>query len=113
MDAGQKVVFAKIGAVVPKGNFKISKAKIRGIESNGMICSEAELLISENHEGIMVLDDSLQEGQPVSEALYLDDVILEIAITPNRSDALSHSGVARDLAAIFKRGINPLLYSWY
>ncbi len=102
VDAGQKVVFAQIGAVVPKGNFKISKAKIRGIESNGMICSEAELGISDNHEGIMVLENNVQEGTPISEVLHLNDTILEIAITPNRPDALSHIGVARDLAAIFK-----------
>ncbi len=102
VDAGQKVVFAQIGAVVPKGNFKISKAKIRGIESNGMICSEAELQISENHEGIMILDNGVEEGSPISEALHLNDTILEIAITPNRPDALSHIGAARDLASIFK-----------
>ncbi len=102
VDAGQKVVFARAGAIVPKGNFKISKAKIRGIESNGMICSEAELQISDSHEGIMVLENSVQEGSPLSEALHLNDTILEIAITPNRPDALSHIGVARDLAAIFK-----------
>ena len=103
VDAGQKVVFAKIGAIVPKGEFKITKAKIRGIESFGMICSEAELEISDNHEGIMVLPNELKEGKPISEALNLNDVILEIAITPNRSDALSHIGVARDLAAIFEK----------
>jgi phenylalanyl-tRNA synthetase beta chain len=105
VEAGQKVVFAQIGAVIPKGNFKISRAKIRGIESNGMICSEAELQISDNHEGIMVLDEELKEGTPVAEALRLNDTILEIAITPNRPDALSHLGVARDLAAIFKSEI--------
>ncbi len=103
VDAGQKIVFAKIGAIVPKGEFKITKAKIRGIESFGMICSEAELEISDNHEGIMILPNELQEGKPISEALNLNDVILEIAITPNRSDALSHIGVARDLAAIFEK----------
>ncbi len=103
IDAGQKIVFAKIGAVVPKGNFKITKAKIRGVESFGMICSEAELEISDNHEGILVLPNETKEGEPISEALNLNDVILEIAITPNRSDALSHIGVARDLAAIFER----------
>lgn len=101
VDAGQKVVFARIGAIVPKGNFKIEKAKIRGIESNGMICSEAELQISDNHDGIMVLENRIREGTPITEALNLNDVILEIAITPNRPDALSHIGVARDLAAIF------------
>ncbi len=101
VEAGQKVVFAKIGAVVPKGNFKIGKAKLRGIESYGMICSEAELELSDNHEGIMVLDKLLEAGTPISDALSLNDVILEIAITPNRPDALSHIGVARDLAALF------------
>ncbi len=103
VDAGQKIVFAKIGAIVPRGEFKITKAKIRGVESFGMICSEAELEISDDHSGIMVLPEDLKEGKPISEALNLNDVILEIAITPNRSDALSHIGVARDLAAIFER----------
>ncbi len=102
VDTGQKVVFAQIGAVVPRGNFRITKAKIRGIESNGMICSEAELQISDNQEGIMVLENGVREGTKVSEALNLNDTILEIAVTPNRPDALSHIGVARDLSAIFK-----------
>lgn len=103
VEAGQKIVFAQIGAIVPNGNFKITKAKIRGTESFGMICSESELEISSNHEGIMVLSSELKEGTPISEALGFDDVLLEIAITPNRSDALSHFGVARDLSAIFDR----------
>lgn len=101
--AGQKIVFAKVGAVVPDGGFTITKAKIRGEVSMGMICSEKELGLSDNHEGIMVLDPEMKEGTPVAEALGLDDVIIEIGITPNRPDALSHIGVARDLAAIFKR----------
>lgn len=63
-----------------------------------MICSENELLISNDHSGIMVLDNSVKEGTPISDALGLNDVILDIAITPNRPDALSHIGVARDLA---------------
>ena len=103
VEVGQKIVFAQIGAIVPNGNFKITKAKIRGTESFGMICSESELEISSNHEGIMVLSSELKEGTPISEALGFDDVLLEIAITPNRSDALSHFGVARDLSAIFDR----------
>jgi phenylalanyl-tRNA synthetase beta chain len=106
VDAGQKVVFAQTGAVIPKGNFKISRAKIRGIESNGMICSEAELGISDNHEGIMVLNEDLKEGTPLADALMMNDTILEIAITPNRPDALSHIGAARDLAAIFNSEVN-------
>lgn len=101
VDANQKVVFAPVGTLIPKGKMKIGKAKIRGVESFGMICSEAELELSDDHTGIMVLKNSLKEGTPVTEALGLDDVIFELGITPNRSDALSHIGVARDLAAIF------------
>lgn len=102
---GQKVVFAKVGAVIPNGGFKIEKAKIRGEVSFGMICSERELGISDNHEGILVLDPSLKEGTPIADALEMNDVILEIAITPNRADALSHIGIARDLSALFDRPI--------
>lgn len=101
--AGQKVVFAPIGTIIPNGNFQIKKAKIRGIESNGMICAEDELLLSDDHSGIMVLDENLPAGKSISEALNLNDVIFEIAVTPNRPDALSHIGVARDLSAIFNR----------
>lgn len=103
--AGQKVVFAPIGTVIPNGNFQIKKAKIRGVESNGMICAEDELLLSDDHSGIMILDEKFESGIPVTEALNLNDVILEVAITPNRSDALSHIGVARDLSAIFNRDL--------
>ncbi len=103
--SGQKVPFAKVGAVIPNGNFKIEKAKIRGEVSEGMICSEKELGISDNHDGIMVLDPSLKEGINFSDAMNLNDVIMEINITPNRSDALSHIGIARDLSAIFNRSL--------
>jgi phenylalanyl-tRNA synthetase beta chain len=101
VEADQKVVFAPIGTQIPKGDFKIGKAKIRGIESFGMICSEAELELSDNHSGIMVLSNDLIEGTPITEVLSLNDVVFEIGITPNRPDALSHIGVARDLAAIY------------
>jgi phenylalanyl-tRNA synthetase beta chain len=101
VEADQKIVFAPIGTIIPNGGYKISKAKLRGVESFGMICSENELLISNDHSGIMVLDNSVKEGAPISDALGLNDVILDIAITPNRPDALSHIGVARDLAALF------------
>ena len=105
VQAGQKIVFAPIGTEIPNGNFIIKKAKIRGVESNGMICAEDELLLSDDHTGIMVLDEKLEAGKPIIEALNLNDVILEIAITPNRPDALSHIGVARDLAALFDRDL--------
>jgi phenylalanyl-tRNA synthetase beta chain len=101
--AGQKIVFAPIGTEIPNGNFLIKKAKIRGVESHGMICAEDELRLSNDHAGIMVLDEKLEAGKSITEALNLNDVILEIAITPNRPDALSHIGVARDLAALFDR----------
>lgn len=103
--AGQKVVFAPIGTEIPNGNFVIKKAKIRGVESNGMICAEDELLLSDDHSGIMVLNENLEAGIQITEALNLNDVVLEIAITPNRPDALSHIGVARDLAALFDRDL--------
>ncbi len=105
VSTGQKIVFAPIGTEIPNGNFVIKKAKIRGVESNGMICAEDELLLSDDHSGIMVLDENLETGKPITETLNLNDVILEIAITPNRPDALSHIGVARDLAALFDRDL--------
>lgn len=103
VEAGQKIILAEIGATIPDGGFKIKKAKIRGVASEGMICSEAELLLSNDHSGIKVLDESAETGKPVSEALGLDDVLIEIDLTPNRPDALSHIGVARDIAAIYDR----------
>ena len=101
--SNKKVVFAPVGSIIPNGNFEIKKAKIRGVESFGMICAEDELLLSEDHSGIIVLNDDLIPGTLITEALGLNDVILEIAVTPNRPDALSHIGVARDLSAIFNR----------
>lgn len=104
---GQKIAFAKIGSVIPNGKMKLEKVKIRGEVSFGMICSESELNISENHEGVLVLDPASKEGTPISDLLEMNDVVLEIAITPNRADALSHIGIARDLSALFDR---PLHY---
>ena len=100
---GLNVAFAPIGSIIPNGNMEMKKVKIRGIESNGMICAEDELGLSDDHSDIMILDSELSAGEPISEALKLNDVILEIAITPNRPDALSHIGVARDLSAIFNK----------
>lgn len=105
VEANQKVAFAPIGTVIPKGKIKIEKVKIRGVESFGMICSEAELEISENHDGIMVLNNQVQTGLSLSKALNLNDVVFEIGITPNRPDALSHVGVARDLSALFEKSL--------
>ncbi|PKL89422.1 MAG: phenylalanine--tRNA ligase subunit beta [Ignavibacteriae bacterium HGW-Ignavibacteriae-2] len=105
VDKNQKIVFAKIGAVIPEGGFEIKPVKLRGEKSEGMICSERELSISDNHDGIMVLDASLKEGTDISEALKMNDVIFDIDITPNRADALSHFGVARDLSAVLNRSL--------
>lgn len=105
--AGQKVLFARIGAVLP-GDFKIKKSKIRGVESFGMICAEDELGIGENHDGIMVLPDDAVIGTPAKEYLHLEtEAVIEYEITANRVDAASHWGVARDLYAWMKlRGIS-------
>ena len=97
VEAGQKVVFAKVGAILP-GNFEIKKAKIRGEVSFGMICAKDELGISEEHEGIMVLSDITEIGLPVSDILNEKYAALELDITPNRPDALSHYGIAREIA---------------
>ena len=102
---GQTVAFAKVGAVIPNGKFEIKEAKIRGEKSSGMICAEDELGLSDDHSGIMILDENLKIGEPLAKALNMDDVILEVAITPNRSDELSHIGLARDLSAIFNRSL--------
>ncbi len=101
--AGQKVVVATEGCTLypnPDEPFKIKKSKIRGVESNGMICAEDELGMGESHAGIMVLDESAVAGTPASKFFSLeDDYLIEIGLTPNRADAMGHIGVARDLKA--------------
>lgn len=106
---GQKVVVAKEGTTLYplKGEpFEIKKAKIRGEVSQGMICAEDEIGIGESHAGIMVLDTDLPNGTPASKYFkVVRDHVLEIGLTPNRADAASHLGVARDLKALLKREI--------
>jgi len=103
---GQKVPVATIGTklIMPDGKeLKIKKGKIRGELSYGMICAEDELGLSDNHEGIMVLDPEIPEGTPFREVVQAErDKVFEIGLTPNRSDAMSHFGVARDLYAKLK-----------
>ncbi len=111
--AGQKVLVATVGAVLyPTGaedGFKIKKSKIRGVESLGMICAEDELGIGTGHEGIMVLDEAARPGTPAAEYLGLEeDYAIEIGLTPNRADAISHYGVARDLAAWLRTHDRPV-----
>lgn len=98
--AGQKVPVAPVGTTMP-GGLVIKKAKLRGEPSCGMICSERELGLGEGHEGIMVLDQALVPGTPICDALGLDQVVLDVSITPNRADCLSVLGLAREVAAAF------------
>lgn len=96
--AGQKVAFAPVGTEIPGAGFAIEKRRIRGVASEGMICSERELGLGESHEGILVLPDDLKPGTPLADVL--GDVIFEVEVTPNRGDCLSHLGVAREVAAL-------------
>ena len=99
-----KVVVAKIGAVLP-GNFKIKKSKIRDVESYGMLCSEAELGLAKESEGIIILPEDAPIGKEYREYAGLNDVIFELEITPNRPDCLSHIGIAREVAAYYNRKV--------
>ncbi|SMB95975.1 phenylalanyl-tRNA synthetase beta subunit [Desulfonispora thiosulfatigenes DSM 11270] len=111
VDAGQKIPFAMVGAKLP-GDFKIKKAKLRGVESLGMICSAKELglnedfLTPEQKEGILVLDENAPLGKSIVEVLNIEDSILELDLTPNRSDCLSVINVAREISVIVGKEIN-------
>jgi phenylalanyl-tRNA synthetase beta chain len=108
--SGQMVAVAKVGSVLP-GNFKIKPAKLRGVESNGMICSSEELGLPKINDGIMVLDESIGElklGKELSEFPLLNDDIIELELTANRGDCLSIHGVARDLCVPFELDMKPL-----
>ena len=103
---GQKVAVATVGTSLydKEGKeFLIKKSKIRGEESDGMICAEDELGLGESHDGIMILDTDLKNGTPCKEVFNIEvDTVFEIGLTPNRADAMSHMGVARDLKAYFQ-----------
>ncbi len=108
--ANQMVAVAKVGSVLP-GNIKIKKAKLRDVESNGMICSSNELGLPKINDGIMVLDTSigeLQIGKQLGDYPLLNDDIIELELTANRGDCLSLHGVARDLCVPFKLDIKPM-----
>ncbi|MXO33324.1 phenylalanine--tRNA ligase subunit beta [Apibacter sp. B2912] len=106
VEKGQKVPVATIGTSLYSedgSEFKIKKSKIRGEESFGMICAEDELGLGKSHEGILVLDSNLKVGTPLNEVIPVSkDYCIEIGLTPNRTDAMSHYGVARDLYAALK-----------
>jgi phenylalanyl-tRNA synthetase beta chain len=97
--AGMKGVFAPAGTTIPGTGLKLKETEIRGVTSNGMLCSERELGLGQDHEGIIDLGNDAVVGQPVAAALGLDDPAIEIAVTPNRQDCLGVRGIARDLAA--------------
>ncbi len=99
---GDRVPVALIGAILP-GDFKIKPSKIRGEASEGMMCSGKELHIGEDHSGLLILNDRPDVGTPINDALPDGDVVFDIEITPNRPDCQSHLGVARELAAWFRR----------
>lgn len=104
--AGQTVVVATVGTTLYDGDkeFQIKKSKIRGVESNGMICAEDEIGVGESHAGIMVLPDNIPAGTPAAKYFNVEsDYCMEVELTPNRVDAASHYGVARDLKALFTR----------
>ncbi|HEU5468875.1 MAG TPA: phenylalanine--tRNA ligase subunit beta [Steroidobacteraceae bacterium] len=104
--AGMKAPLALEGAKLAGGDV-IRRARLRGVESSGMLCSARELGLSEEHEGIVELPDELVTGSPLRDALALDDTILTLAVTPNRGDVLSVQGVAREVAAITARKLAP------
>ena len=103
--AGIKVAFAAAGVVIPVSGQALKVSKIRGQDSNGMLCSGRELLLSDESDGIMELPEDTKVGQPLAEALGLDDAVIEIALTPNRPDCAGVRGIARDLAS---RGLGRL-----
>jgi phenylalanyl-tRNA synthetase beta chain len=103
--AGIKVPFARVGAVLP-GNFKIKKAKLRGVESFGMLCAEAELGLAESSDGLMELASAAPVGADVYSYLKLDDQTIEVDLTPNRSDCLSIAGLAREVGVLNKAKVS-------
>ncbi|MFH6601794.1 phenylalanine--tRNA ligase subunit beta [Ectopseudomonas khazarica] len=105
--AGIKVPFAMIGAELP-GDFKIKKAKLRGVESQGMLCSASELQVSDDNSGLMELAADAPVGQSLRDYLGLDDVCIELGLTPNRGDCLSIAGLAREVGAMYGAPVTPV-----
>ncbi len=109
---GIKIPFATVGAVLPPLDdgkaFKIKKAKLRGVESFGMLCGQTELLVGDNDDGLFELPLDANVGQDFREYLQLDDTVIEVDLTPNRSDCLSIQGIAREVGVLYKQPVNPL-----
>jgi phenylalanyl-tRNA synthetase beta chain len=102
---GDVVPLATVGTVLPGGT-KIEKAKLRGVESFGMLCSAKELGLAEDASGLLILDPKTAPGTAIAKALLLEDVLLEVNVTPNRPDALSHVGIAREVAAALGKKVH-------
>jgi len=96
---GMKAVFARPGVVIPVSGEALKTSTIRGVESRGMLCSQRELLLSDEHEGIIELSADAVTGGPAADALHLNDPVIDVSLTPNRGDCASVYGIARDLAA--------------
>lgn len=107
---GLKIPFAMIGAEL-SGDFKIKKAKLRGVESFGMLCSANELQISDENAGLMELAADAPVGQDIRAYLGLDDVVIELGLTPNRGDCLNMSGLAREVGALYAAPVTPVAIS--
>ena len=104
VQAGKKYPYAAMGTVLP-GGLEIKGRKIRGIRSNGMLCSASELELGTDHDGILELDTDAPAGTPLLDALPIGDFCLHVEVTPNRPDLLCHKGVARDLGAVLRRPV--------
>lgn len=104
---GLKIPFAMIGAKLP-GDFKIKKAKLRGVESNGMLCSQTELQVGDDDSGLMELAADAPLGRDLRDYLGLDDATIEIGLTPNRGDCLSLAGLAREVGAIYGADVSQV-----
>jgi len=108
--AGMKVAFAPVGVTIPSTGSVLKKGKIRDVESQGMFCSAIELDLGQDADGIMDLDSTLPAGTPLADALGLSDPVIDVAITPNRSDCFGIRGIARDLAASGIGSLKPITY---
>ena len=106
--SGMKGVFAPVGSYVPGTDLLLKAGEIRGEASNGMLCSEREMQLSDDHDGIIELDENAPVGAGFAAYVGLDDLVIEIAITPNRADCLGVRGVARDLAAAGFGRLKPI-----
>jgi phenylalanyl-tRNA synthetase beta chain len=106
--AGMKGIFAPPGSYIPGTDLHLKVGKIRGEESNGMLCSSRELQLGDDHSGIIDLPADIKTGIPAAEALGLDDAVIEIKVTPNRGDCLGVHGIARDLAAAGLGTLKPI-----